>query len=301
MQRAFAEVVRRHGYPIGKNGEPVTEADCGFAIIGYGKLGGIELSYSSDLDLVFLHHIKENAMTTGEKPISGMKFAQRLAQKLMTYLNSTTRDGNCYEIDMRLRPSGNAGMMVVSDQAFELYQLDKAWEWEHQALVRARAICGDKAVIRHFNEIRHKVLSLPRELNEIRDEVIKMRKKMRDHLGSDNKTQQEGKFHLKHDAGGVVDIEFIAQFGVLANAHRLPKLTEWSDNVRIFESLAEQGVWDKKVCDDLTQAYLKIRTATHSLALAQQKLLVDEKSLGQDWHELREMVKGYWQALVEGQ
>lgn len=294
LQRAFAEIVRRYGYPISKKGDPVSEVDCGFAIIGYGKLGGIEMSYSSDLDLVFIHNIKENAMTTGKKSISGMKFAQRLAQKLMNYLTSQTRDGRAYEIDMRLRPSGNAGMMVVSDNAFEQYQLNQAWAWEHQALVRARAICGDRAVMHRFEEIRHKVLTQPRKIVDVQKDVLEMREKMKDHLGSDSKTQKAGKFHLKQDAGGIVDIEFIAQFGVLANAYQFPNLTKWSDNVRIFELLAEDKVWSAKTCEDLTQAYLAIRAKTHELALAEEKLLVDEK----EWHELREQVSSYWRDLL---
>lgn len=294
LERSFSELVRRYGYPIGQNGDPVTEADCGFAIIGYGKLGGIEMSYSSDLDLVFLHQIKEQAMTTGEKSVSGMKFAARMAQKLMTYLNTQTRDGRAYEIDMRLRPSGNAGMMVVSSHAFELYQQEKAWAWEHQALVRARAICGDRYVIARFNDIRHEILTKPRQVEQVQEDVVSMRHKMQDHLGSDSSTQKAGKFNLKQDAGGIVDIEFMAQFAVLAHAHEHPSLTQWSDNVRIFEEVANVGVWEQKTCQELTQAYLDIRAATHRLALAEQDLLVDE----QKWQPVREVVRAQWQRLM---
>lgn len=294
LERAFAELVKRYGYPIGQDGDPVTEADCGFAIIGYGKLGGLELSYSSDLDLVFLHKIKEQGMTTGEKSVSGMKFAARLAQKLMTYLNTQTRDGRAYEIDMRLRPSGNAGMMVVSCHAFEIYQLDKAWSWEHQALVRARAICGDRRVTARFCDIRRAVLSLPRTLNEVRIEVTSMRLKMQKHLGTNRMQQNEGKFHLKQDAGGIIDIEFLAQFAVLAYSHEYPSLTKWSDNVRIFEEVAALGIWEAQVCQDLTDAYLRIRAATHQLALAEQSSLVDETP----WIETRTLVQNQWQRLM---
>lgn len=294
LERAFASLVKRHGYPIGQNGDPVTESDCGFAIIGYGKLGGLELSYSSDLDLVFLHQIKEQAMTTGEKSVSGMKFAARLAQKLMTYLNTQTRDGRAYEIDMRLRPSGNAGMMVVSSHAFETYQRGKAWAWEHQALVRARAVCGDRRAMTRFNDIRHDVLTMRRSLDDVRMDVTSMRIKMQEHLGSDKWTQQSGKFHLKQDAGGIVDIEFLAQFAVLAYAHDHPSLTRWSDNVRIFEALAHLDIWPQQTCDDLTDAYLRIRAATHQLALSGQSLLVDESL----WHEIRVLVQGQWQRLM---
>ncbi len=294
LERAFAEIVKRYGYPIAQDGDPVTEADCGFAIIGYGKLGGLELSYSSDLDLVFLHKIKEQGMTTGETSVSGMKFAARLAQKLMTYLNTQTRDGRAYEVDMRLRPSGNAGMMVVSCQSFETYQLEKAWSWEHQALVRARAICGDKRVTARFCDIRRTVLALPRTLAEVRVEVTSMRIKMQKHLGTSQWQQQAGKFHLKQDAGGIVDIEFLAQFAVLAYSHDYPTLTKWSDNVRIFEEVATLGIWEAQVCQDLTDAYLRIRAATHQLALSEQSLLVDESL----WQDTRLLVQGQWQRLM---
>jgi len=294
LERAFAEIVNRYGYPIGQDGDPVTEADCGFAIIGYGKLGGLELSYSSDLDLVFLHKIKEQGMTTGEKSVSGMKFAARLVQKLMNYLNTQTRDGRAYEIDMRLRPSGNAGMMVVSCHAFETYQMDKAWSWEHQALVRARAICGDRRVTARFCDIRRDVLSLPRTLDQVRSEVTSMRIKMQKHLGTNQGQQEAGKFHLKQDAGGIVDIEFLAQFAVLAYSHEYPSLTKWSDNVRIFAEVALLGIWDDQVCQDLTDAYLRIRAATHQLALSEQSLLVDESL----WQETRALVQSQWQHLM---
>ena len=294
LERAFAEIVNRYGYPIGQDGDPVTEADCGFAIIGYGKLGGLELSYSSDLDLVFLHKIKEQGMTTGEKSVSGMKFAARLVQKLMNYLNTQTRDGRAYEIDMRLRPSGNAGMMVVSCHAFETYQMDKAWSWEHQALVRARAICGDRRVTARFCDIRREVLALPRTLDQVRSEVTSMRIKMQKHLGTSQWQQQAGKFHLKQDAGGIVDIEFLAQFAVLAYSHEHPSLTKWSDNVRIFEEVALLGIWEEQVCQELTDAYLRIRAATHQLALSEQSLLVDESL----WQETRALVQAQWQHLM---
>ncbi|MFO1383562.1 MAG: hypothetical protein U1E91_00915 [Moraxella sp.] len=192
--------------------------------------------------MCFIHDIDEEAMTLGEKPISGMKFAARLAQKLMNYLTTQTRDGRVYEIDMRLRPSGQAGMMVVSTHAFELYQMHKAWAWEHQALVRARAICGDSRVMTRFDQIRKEVLCLPRDKDSVRIEVSTMRHKMQDHLGSKPHTKQQGLFHLKQDAGGLVDIEFIAQFAVLAYANSYPALAVWSDNVRIFEALAKTGI-----------------------------------------------------------
>lgn len=294
LERVFNELVKKHGYPINAHCEPVSEHHNGFAIIGYGKLGGLEMSYSSDLDLVFIHDIDEQAMTLGEKPISGMKFAARLAQKLMNYLTTQTRDGRAYEIDMRLRPSGQAGMMVVSSHAFEMYQREKAWAWEHQALVRARAICGDPQVMAGFDKIRKTVLQLPREANAVRIDVSTMRHKMQDHLGSDKHTQQQGLFHLKQDAGGMVDIEFMAQFAVLAYASDYPELAVWSDNVRIFEALAKTKIVPPEVCTKLTESYLRIRAATHRLALAEEPILVPEAG----WHALRSFVDATWQQLI---
>lgn len=294
LERAFSELVKRHGYPINQQGESVNEANNGFAIIGYGKLGGIEMSYTSDLDLVFIHQINEQAMTTGAKPVSGMKFTARLAQKLMTYLNTQTRDGRAYEIDMRLRPSGNAGMMVVSSRSFERYQLEKAWVWEHQALVRARAICGDKRVMSAFNHTRKQVLARKRDIEDLKQNVIEMRSKMKDHLGSNQQAQQEGKFHLKQDAGGIVDIEFMAQYAVLAHAHDHPELTKWSDNVRIFESLAEAGVWEAEICEGLTKAYLLLRAAMHQIALANEPIVVESSH----WDQTREYVISKWNEIV---
>ncbi|SJM72594.1 bifunctional [glutamate--ammonia ligase]-adenylyl-L-tyrosine phosphorylase/[glutamate--ammonia-ligase] adenylyltransferase [Psychrobacter piechaudii] len=294
LERAFSELVKRHGYPINQQGESVNETNNGFAIIGYGKLGGIEMSYTSDLDLVFIHQINEQAMTTGAKPVSGMKFTARLAQKLMTYLNTQTRDGRAYEIDMRLRPSGNAGMMVVSSRSFERYQLEKAWVWEHQALVRARAICGDKRVMSAFNHTRKQVLARKRDIEDLKQNVIEMRSKMKDHLGSNQQAQQEGKFHLKQDAGGIVDIEFMAQYAVLAHAHDHPELTKWSDNVRIFESLAEAGVWEAETCEGLTRAYLLLRAAMHQIALANEPIVVESSH----WDQTREYVISKWNEIV---
>lgn len=294
LQRVFMQLVSKHGYPINNQGEAVSETDCGFAIVGFGKLGGIELSYSSDLDLVFLHDIDEQHMTNGEKPISGMRFAARLAQKLMTLLSTQTRDGRAYEIDTRLRPSGNAGMLVVSTAGFLHYELEKAWVWEHQALVRSRAICGDNHVMQRFNDIRKQVLTQKRNLSELQTEVKNMRQKMRDHLGSKTADQAQGKFHLKHDAGGIVDIEFMAQFCVLAHAHAHPEITTYSDDVRIYEDLAKVGILTDADSKTLIGCYLHMRAKTHQLALAEQKLLIEAAP----WQHTRDQVITFWQRLL---
>lgn len=293
LYRAFDELTQKHGLPVGVGGV-IDKKNIGFAIIGYGKLGGLEMGYASDLDVVFLHRIDERAdtqATDAQSAISGMKFATRLVQKLINYLTTQTRDGRAYELDMRLRPSGNAGVMVISVQAYQMYQHEKAWAWEHQALVRARAICGDRAVLQRFNEIRLAVLTLPRDINAVKKDVLDMRQKMRQHLSN----RQADMFHLKQDAGGLIDIEFLAQFAVLAYSHDKPKLAVWSDNVRIFESVAQQGIWSAEICQILTEGYLSIRKATHKQALQEKKSIVAHDN----WQSLRAQIIAIWQQILQ--
>ncbi|MGP1571055.1 MAG: bifunctional [glutamate--ammonia ligase]-adenylyl-L-tyrosine phosphorylase/[glutamate--ammonia-ligase] adenylyltransferase [Moraxella sp.] len=291
--RAFDELTQKYGFPKLLDGKATNHENMGFAIIGYGKLGGIEMSYASDLDVVFLHNIDEKADTTGEKSVSGMKFASRMVQKIINYLTTQTRDGRAYELDMRLRPSGNAGVMVVSLHAFETYQKQKAWSWEHQALVRARGVAGDKVVLTEFNRIRQEVLVQARQIQQVQMDVLSMRQKMQSHLGTDEKNHQ---FHLKQDMGGLVDIEFLAQFMVLAYAYQYPNLAIWSDNVRIFEEVAKTGLWQEKCCQDLTNAYLTLRQKTHELALLDKKIIVEDDQ----WQQLRSFVKEIWQKVIVG-
>lgn len=297
----YSRLTRQYGHPKLLNGERASDVNMGFGIVGYGKLGGIELGYSSDLDLVFIHGLSEAAETDageGQKAISGLRFVMRLAQKLMALLATQTRDGRAYEVDMRLRPSGQSGALVSSLAAFEKYQHNNAWLWEHQALVRARPICGDATVLSEFTRIRHETLCTERETSATKAEIIKMRKKMRDHLGTPAEDVKKGLFQLKHDAGGIVDIEFMAQYGILVSSHRFPELTTWSDNVRIFEQLGQ--------CDDpdvpcseteakkLTDAYLNLRAAAHHQALAEKPNIVDVTA----WQATREEIRSTWQSMV---
>lgn len=300
LQLALAPLVARHGWPL-KNpvaGEGEVRASSDhpqFAIIGYGKLGGLEMSYSSDLDLVFLHDVDEQADTDGEKPISGFQFCARVAQKMMTMLSTQTLDGRIYEVDTRLRPSGQAGLLVSSLHAFELYQQKSAWLWEHQALVRARSVAGDQAVRATFEQMRMQVLTTERDPALVRAEVIAMRKKMQDHLGSTKTQQEDGIFHLKQDAGGIVDIEFMAQYGVLAWANAEPAIAHYSDNVRILDALATAGRLSRADATALTDAYLRERFESHRLALANQSLQVPAA----DWLDTRTTVRALWQQLID--
>ncbi len=295
LQLSIKTVAARHGYPKRKNGQQLNDQDCAFAIVGYGKLGGIELGYGSDLDLVFLHDVEEQSETNGKKSISGMEFCVRVAQKFMALLTTQTLDGRAYEIDMRLRPSGDAGVLVSSIAAFEQYQKKSAWLWEHQALVRARSIAGDESLCQQFEQIRRSILTQPRDQTEVQTEVKKMRQKMKDHLGSSPDQQKAGIFHLKQDAGGIVDIEFMAQYAVLAWSGTNPDLARFSDNVRILDDTATAGCLSRSDANALTQAYLRERTESHRLALAQQSMQVNAA----DWHDTRKVVCTLWQRLID--
>ncbi|MGB1109765.1 MAG: bifunctional [glutamate--ammonia ligase]-adenylyl-L-tyrosine phosphorylase/[glutamate--ammonia-ligase] adenylyltransferase [Gammaproteobacteria bacterium] len=261
-QLARRDFVQRWGRPRYRVDDAEFEAD--FAVIGYGKLGGIELGHTSDLDLVFLHDSHGQAQQTdGERGTDNEVFFARLGQRVMHYLNTVTPSGIAYEVDMRLRPSGNSGLLVSGMEAFGNYQRDKAWTWEHQALVRARFITGPEPMRDDFNAIRHEILSRRRDPQGLAGEVREMRQKMVAELGG----KSPGEFQLKHDPGGIVDIEFMVQYGVLAWSTDCPDLTRWSDNVRILEDFARYGMMDESETELLTQAYLAYRSRSHELAL----------------------------------
>ncbi|MFC0140649.1 bifunctional [glutamate--ammonia ligase]-adenylyl-L-tyrosine phosphorylase/[glutamate--ammonia-ligase] adenylyltransferase [Erwinia mallotivora] len=262
VQQAWQMMVQRYGRPSHLE----DEQERGFAVIGYGKLGGWELGYSSDLDLVFLHDCPDESFTSGERSIDGRQFYLRLAQRVMHLFSTRTSSGILYEVDARLRPSGAAGMLVSTFDAFDDYQRNEAWTWEHQALVRARIVFGGAVQAQKFNQIRHAILSLPRDAMTLKKEVREMREKMRTHLGS----KYKDRWDIKADRGGITDIEFITQYLVLRYAHREPGLTRWSDNVRILTLMAENGRIDQDEAQALTCAYVTLRDELHHLALEEQ-------------------------------
>ena len=295
LHLSYQMMVKRHGYPMDVHGQRCSLEQLGFAIIGYGKVGGIELGYGSDLDVVFIHQYDEQAETDGKKAIAGLEFAMRVAQKFMSLMTTQTLDGRVYDLDTRLRPNGEAGLLVSSLKAFEQYQCHHAWLWEHQALVRARSIAGSADLCQAFEILRRRILMQKRDEQVVRDEVIKMRQKMKDHLGSSSEQKKHGIFHLKQDAGGIVDIEFMAQYAVLAWSGTNPDLAHYSDNVRILQDAATAGCLPSIDATALTQAYLCERAESHRLALANQSLQVNAA----DWRDTREVVCKLWQRLIE--
>ena len=262
VQQAWLQMVARYGQPT-----HLADRDGrGFAVVGYGKLGGWELGYSSDLDLIFLHDCPVDVMTDGDREIDGRQFYLRLAQRIMHLFSTRTSSGILYEVDARLRPSGAAGMLVTSAESFADYQKNEAWTWEHQALVRARVVYGDPQLTSQFDTVRRDIMTLPRDGKTLQTEVREMREKMRAHLGN----KHRDRFDIKADEGGITDIEFITQYLVLRYAHDKPKLTRWSDNVRILELLAQNDIMDEQEAMALTHAYTTLRDELHHLALQEQ-------------------------------
>ncbi|MDV7104538.1 bifunctional [glutamate--ammonia ligase]-adenylyl-L-tyrosine phosphorylase/[glutamate--ammonia-ligase] adenylyltransferase [Vibrio sp. TH_r3] len=258
-----------------KYGEPThlrNREGKGFAVVGYGKVGGWELGYNSDLDIVFLHDCPADVYTDGKKEIDARQFYLRLAQRIVHIFSIRTPSGILYEIDTRLRPSGVSGLLVSPTTAFDEYQQNDAWTWEHQALVRTRLIYGDTELEHAFNDIRHRVISKGRTEATLKKEVVEMRSKMRNHLGN----KKPGRFMLKQDKGGITDIEFLAQYLVLNFSYKYPALTRWSDNVRIFESLASEGLISKDEAIGLNHAYTTLRDEIHHRNLLNQDADVDE-------------------------
>jgi len=225
----------------------------GFAVIGYGKLGGKELGYASDLDIIFLFDDAHEAAPENYA---------RLAQRINHWLTVRTGSGVLFETDLRLRPDGSAGLMVSSVEAFRGYQRESAWVWEHQALTRARYCAGDATVGALFEETRREILRAPRDPAKLREEVLSMRQKMLE--GHPNKSEL---FDLKHDRGGMVDIEFVVQYLVLAHSNRHAELTANDGNIALLKLAADLGLIPRDLSESVRDAYRDYRRRQHVLRL----------------------------------
>ncbi len=304
LQLAWENMVERHGRPGRADGSLALEPD--FIIVGYGKLGGIELGHGSDLDLVFVHDTDFSLQTSGVPSASGevvgvidnITFYTRLGQRIIHIISTQTLSGKLYETDMRLRPSGNSGMLVSSLVAFAQYQQHEAWTWEHQALVRARAVAGSKALAMAFSGLRLEILQQPRDPEKLRKDVSDMRCKMRAQLGGAVKLRAMplASFNLKQDVGGIVDIEFMVQYAALAWAFKAPKIVQYTDNIRILEALEEVGLLPAESVAQLIAAYKAYRSTGHRLALQQQEAIVTGEN---HFVSEREQVTRLWQTLVD--
>jgi glutamate-ammonia-ligase adenylyltransferase len=262
LELAWNELTAKHGTPRCRDQHGDREAQ--FAIVAYGKLAGLELGYGSDLDLVFVHDSEGSAQQTdGDPPAENAVLFSRLTRRIIHFLTIPTTSGPLYEVDTRLRPSGRSGLLVSSLSALERYQREAAWTWEHQALLRSRAVAGHAAVMEGFEALRKRVLMNYVRRAGLRDQVVKMRQRMRDELCKG--TAED--FDIKQDAGGVADIEFIVQYLVLQNARDCVELLRYPDNIRQLESLAKHGVLDAAVAGELIDIYRVYRRRIHHLAL----------------------------------
>ncbi len=278
----LAEAVLEHTLAVAwadlasKHGEPCYEVDgkhcvAGFGIIAYGKLGGLELSYGSDLDIVFLHDSRgKRQETNGAKALDNAIFFQRLVRRMVHFLTTRTTTGELYEIDTRLRPSGRKGLLVTSVEAFERYQAENAWTWEHQALLRARPVAGSGLLAAEFRQIRNETLMTRVRLDTLKDDVLSMRARMRKELDRSN----AGAFDLKHGAGGVGDIEFLVQYLVLMSAGENPDVIEYTDNIRQLDALAACGVVSAEKASELQDIYRAYRRRQHHLVLNDEPMQV---------------------------
>jgi glutamate-ammonia-ligase adenylyltransferase len=250
----LADLILRHVLQLcWRDARKKHRAEPAFAIIAYGKLGGRELGYASDLDLIFLYD--------DDHPDAAENYA-RLAKSINTMLGSYTASGRLYETDLRLRPNGASGLLVSSIAAFDEYQNQQAWIWEHQAITRARFCAGDAAIGMRFEDIRRAVLCRQRDLDKLRTEIVAMRRKMHDGHPNDS-----GLFDIKHDAGGMVDIEFMVQYLVLAHAHRHPALRANSGNLALLRLAGELGLIDAGLAAQACDIYRALRAVQHKMRL----------------------------------
>ncbi len=247
-------------------------------IVGYGKLGGFELHYQSDLDIIFLHNSAgKKQLTSGDRAIDNATFFSRLAQKIISKITLLTAAGKLYEIDTRLRPDGASGMLVSSLGAYEQYQQEKAWVWEHQALIRARFIAGHELIKAPFNDIRKRVITQPREREGLKQEILAMREKM-----YQAKKPAEGEsFNIKHSRGGMVDIEFLVQFWVLIHANKFASLIETTDNIGLITELHRLGLISDK-CLQLRDIYQIFHKWLHSQVLQNQSAEIPTDHIRQE-------------------
>lgn len=281
---AWQQLTDRHGAPPGRDLH-----NSGFAVIGYGKLGGIELGYGSDLDLVFVCDDIQDTQTQGERPIDSQQFYLRLAQRVLHLFTTRTLSGVLYDVDMRLRPSGNAGLMVIQLSTYDDYLGREAWTWELQALVRARMVFGHEHMHRRFEQIRRRHLAQPRDLDALRHDIVSMREKMRQHL---LKRSAQG-VDIKQMPGGMTDIEFLTQYLVLAYADKHPQLCTYTDNVRILEHAEKAGLLNQAQLAVLIDNYKLLRAKNHRLSLAEQQGISHD-----DLSANAEQVLSVWQVLL---
>jgi glutamate-ammonia-ligase adenylyltransferase len=293
MRLAWTQITAQFGVPM--SGAGSARRAVSLCAVGYGKLGGNELGYASDLDLVFLHDSgTEQAHTDAQKPVDNQVFFIRFAQRTLHLLTMHSAAGRLYEVDVRLRPSGKGGMLITRIGAFAEYQEKDAWTWEHQALLHARAVAGNSLLRSEFERVRVDVLMRFVRRDTLREEVRAMRERMRKELS--RARPGSGKFDLKQDAGGTADIEFLAQYWALLYAGSHPPVVMFADTIRQLESVASADLVPQATVDVLTDAYRKYRERSHHLSLEQSESVV----AAEEFSATRASVTAIWDATMSG-
>jgi [glutamine synthetase] adenylyltransferase / [glutamine synthetase]-adenylyl-L-tyrosine phosphorylase len=289
MTLAWRQITAQYGAPM--CGEGALRRPVAVCAVGYGKLGGLELGYASDLDLVFLHDSDgEHQETDAARPADNGVFFVRLAQRILHLLTMHSAAGRLYEVDVRLRPSGKGGLLVTSIRAFERYQAEEAWTWEHQALLHARAVAGSAQLAGEFERVRMEVLQHHVRRESLREDVRAMRERMRRELTK----ARPDEFDIKQDAGGIADIEFLAQYWALSWAREYPPVARYSDTIRQLESVASANLVPQHTVDALTAAYRTYRTRAHHLSLEGRAAIVPAGELAAE----RGAVSGIWAQVM---
>jgi len=290
VEFAWKLMVEKNGLPGGMDESAVRNP---FMVLGYGKVGGVELGYGSDLDIVMLYEgLSPSAQATNSRgrQIGNSVYFVRMGQKVISLMTTLMPAGVLYEVDTRLRPNGASGMMVTDFESYKSYIENKAWNWEHQALTRVRDVVGDQQSRQAFDEFKQGYLQQARTAETVKGDVVEMRQKMRDAL---DKSKADS-FDLKQGVGGIVDIEFMVQYLVLAFAHQHPALTEYSDNVRILQAIKQAGLLSDDQVEQLVNAYKVYRSKYHRMALQNEKAIV-----GKDCYlSEREAVTLIWKQIM---
>ncbi len=291
MRLGWKQITDQFGVPMSGVGDARRVVK--ICAVGYGKLGGNELGYASDLDLVFLHDSgAEQAETAAARPVDNQVFFIRYAQRVMHLLTMHSAAGRLYEVDVRLRPSGKGGMLITRVGAFVDYQEKEAWTWEHQALLHARAVAGDATLRAAFEDVRVGILKDHVRRDTLRTEVRSMRERMRKELS--RAKPGSGQFDIKQDAGGTADIEFLAQYWALLHAGTHPPVVMFADTIRQLESVASADLVPQLTVDVLTHAYRRYRERSHHLSLEQAEPVVPAEEFAAE----RASVTAIWNATM---
>ena len=293
MRLAWTQITAQFGVPQTNNEDGPGRRAVKTCAVGYGKLGGNELGYSSDLDLVFLHDAGSGqSETDSAKPVDIQVFFVRFAQRVLHLLTMHSAAGRLYEVDVRLRPSGKGGMLITRIGAFVEYQEKEAWTWEHQALMHARAVAGDATLRAEFERVRVDILMRCVKRDTLRTEVRGMRERMRKELS--RAKPKSGTFDIKQDAGGTADIEFLAQYWALLHAGTHPPVVMFADTIRQLESVASADLVPQATVDVLVQAYRRYRERTHHLSLENVEPVVPAGEFADE----RAAVSSIWNATM---